>query len=542
MAVYLRMRQNPKIVFTSISQRTMEIVVLVLLVSFAALRDGATALAVANINNLTNAYRITSLIAWFIRLVAIIIIFRFGRLHFQTVVDLRNSLSDYDLTKSNVYNENDRQFLLGILNDLFTDFGDDGADDIGDHGGGSGSHKLESSGLPIRSEVHQHGDDFQAQQHVDSASNVPQADDVLNGRASVVSSHAEGIGKLNDLLRFHIPKQLPTQGLRSWALFRYVSAVVAFSYKDVVLFYDLWAWNDKGEFSYWSAKFAPYGGEYWYANANFDHPWRRVYPYENFLSVVGLMWQCFVLTPFGVWLLGALVRFLVWLHEWSRWPEWTAYAVFLPLLIVFESVLGYRVLFITNVEQLFWFLILPFDISNISPVKVNNPSDSGTSYVYDQEQYTKSVFRFQPLAGLNFLVDYYTEADNAGWVTPRPSIGTLEEGWTDKKPPPDWIIGYTAWFPTDTSLKILLWIFVIAPITILTWYVYEPSWFRTYRAIYWRKLWEKKSSDAENSTADGSTATSTSSHPKAPEPHTIGMKFDGGVAARESQDSPPDQI
>ena len=196
-----------------------------------------------------------------------------------------------------------------------------------------------------------------------------------------------GIDNVNKLLRFHIPKQLPTQGVRSWKLFRYVSAVVIFNFSDIVTYFDLWGWNDRGELApayRWLEEQiffgqVEYGNRYWYANAFFSPLWGQVYPYQNFLSVVGLIWQCFVLTPFSVWLLGALVRLLVWLHEKSRWPQWTAYVVFLPLFLLLESVLGLRMLFIINLEQLFWFLILPFDFTNVGQ------ASKGGIVFYDQD-------------------------------------------------------------------------------------------------------------------------------------------------------------
>ena len=365
MAVFLRLRRNPKIVFTSISQRIMELIVLVLIISFRAIVDGIDAIANADIqiednktyiNTKTNATafetrRVLAVVSWVVQLASIMIVYYFGREHFRTVIDLRRSLTNYDVVCSELSEESDRLFLLEILNDLFTDSKDS-------------------------------------------------------------QEQLEGIDKLNELLRYHIPRQLPVTGLRSWKLFRYISAVIAFGYENIVWFYDSWAWHTNQLY------YEAYQGdslEDIKKNAQFAEIWGRIYSYENFLSVVALVWQFFILVPFSVYLLCAEVRFLVWVQDKLKWPDWTSYALFMPILVIVEMICGWRNLFTLNVENLMWYLLVPYDYSDIYPVVVRGV------FVYDQNVVTKTVFRYQPWAGLDWLWMFWEDPNDTSsfkWILP----------------------------------------------------------------------------------------------------------------------------
>ena len=124
----------------------------------------------------------------------------------------------------------------------------------------------------------------------------------------------------------------------------------------------------------------------------------------------------------------------------------------------------------------------------------------------------KTVWRYQPLHGLNFLwmiiqdappelselgLAYWEENDSGDyrWITPRANRAGNALVW----PPPEWVLGYTAWFPTQWYLKLLLWIFVIVPITIATIYVYQPPVAFKYEKICWDKfvgMFRRKSNSA----------------------------------------------
>jgi hypothetical protein len=423
MAVFLKMRKTPNLIFSSMSQGVLQISVMVLIISFRALVDGIDALTNANIQleegdtqalqaksneeSLT-AYKITSILCWSVNLICICIVFIFGRMHFQAVTELRQSLTNFDVSEAQIFVESDREFLLEILNDLFKDRNSQ-------------------------------------QELTDGTQTVLEAEP-----AQSQGIGNQGLQKLNELLRFHIPKQLPTRGLRSWKLFGYVAAVITFGYQDVVWFYDLWGWHHPDAYIQFTKNARK--------NSFYHEVWGKLYPFVNFWSVVGFVWQFFVLTPFSVFLLCAEVRFLVWLHKKSGWPNWTAYAVFLPILIVLESILGLRLLFTNvNVGAVMWWLLQPYDIENIGWVVVNG------EYIYNQRDITKTVFRYAPIAGLDWLwlFDIQDNGDSPvsyWWCVPKPIPESKGFGakWADVQPPPVYILGWTAWFPTNAGLKVLL--------------------------------------------------------------------------------------
>ena len=74
--------------------------------------------------------------------------------------------------------------------------------------------------------------------------------------------------------------------------------------------------------------------------------------YQNFRSVIGLAWLVLVLMPFSAYLLGAQVKFFLSLHNWSGLPRWASFVLFLPMLIVVECILCWRMLLIDNLKQI----------------------------------------------------------------------------------------------------------------------------------------------------------------------------------------------
>jgi hypothetical protein len=68
-------------------------------------------------------------------------------------------------------------------------------------------------------------------------------------------------------------------------------------------------------------------------------------------ACIALLWAIFFVWPFEAFVMGAEVKLIVSLHEWSRLPRWTSYALFLPLFIFIENVLGLRQQFFYYVEK-----------------------------------------------------------------------------------------------------------------------------------------------------------------------------------------------
>ena len=136
----------------------------------------------------------------------------------------------------------------------------------------------------------------------------------------------------------------------------------------------MWAWNNDHHGEGSSAS------DYLVFNQRFNPVWSRVYPYQNFLSVLAFAWQSLILFPFSLYLLGVIVRFLVWLHQGSKQPTWVAFAMFLPIFVILECVLGLRTMIIQNIKHLMWYLLLPYDFSNIGPYVLKKKIKQLTEY------------------------------------------------------------------------------------------------------------------------------------------------------------------
>ena len=248
-----------------------------------------------------------ALVDWAFRVVVTIAVFYFGSLHFRTKENLRKILLNYDVTKAQLSDEDDREFLLSVVDDLFTDI--PVAADIGTGAQAPAppniSQKSKSSVSEFTIDA-SHRDDEQGVvdiQEPAAGSNAPgtvlppaaaettagaQVLTVLNPptvpeHSSAVSkqetcdydyvdeSLAEadppahnlsgppvtrvgpmcerpGIVAFNHAVKTQIPRQLPTEGLRSWKVFGYMAALLAFGYQDIVITYDLWAWNKNPDF------------------------------------------------------------------------------------------------------------------------------------------------------------------------------------------------------------------------------------------------------------------------------------------------------
>jgi hypothetical protein len=81
--------------------------------------------------------------------------------------------------------------------------------------------------------------------------------------------------------------------------------------------------------------------------------------YSPLISLVsGLAYITLVLNPFLVFLAFAHVKFWLALHEWSKWPRWTSYAIFCLLYLVVNAVLCLNVLIFQNVANLIFDMIV----------------------------------------------------------------------------------------------------------------------------------------------------------------------------------------
>ena len=122
-----------------------------------------------------------------------------------------------------------------------------------------------------------------------------------------------GIEKFNHAARTTIPEHVPMSGVRAFKLYGYVPSVVIFGYYELAYYYDRLAWPPK--FFYKT---------FWF----------------GVRASLALAYEAFVLWPFSTWIRSVQVK-IVWI-VWAKsgLPRWCSYAIFLPLLVLWDNVFG----------------------------------------------------------------------------------------------------------------------------------------------------------------------------------------------------------
>ena len=129
LAVYLRTRKNPKIIFTSIGMRVIEIAVITASVVCNLIIDvtedvtGADKIKAYQDEGQKNAYLITGWLVWGINLVVSVFIYYLGDRHYRALVELQGAMKNYDINTAQLGVESDRVFLLRIVDELFRHHG-----------------------------------------------------------------------------------------------------------------------------------------------------------------------------------------------------------------------------------------------------------------------------------------------------------------------------------------------------------------------------------------------------------------------------------
>ena len=173
--------------------------------------------------------------------------------------------------------------------------------------------------------------------------------------------------------------------------------------------------------------------------------------------------------PLSAFLLGAFVKLFLTLHKISEWPRWTSFVVFLPLLIYVDNVLGVRTMIIDNFKILCAYGAIAGKNSS------SNIGDDTEGYLWIEFQPFHGVenvllyhynFRIPPGNYLGWHADYF---DVSGSTTPH------------------WVVGWGSFFADTAVAQALIWIFLIVPITIFVYWIYEPRWSRVNRVIYWNR-------------------------------------------------------
>lgn len=182
-------------------------------------------------------------------------------------------------------------------------------------------------------------------------------------------------------------------------------------------------------------------------------------PYKNFASIIGLAYNVFVLNPLTAYLYAAQIKIFLGLYELSGLPRWTNYAIFLPLYLFAERVMWQLLLLQQNLSELIFIDMI-----------------AGASTGYCGETSTIPGFPDMPVMSAN-------RTCHKIWYNPLyGTTNTFLFLYHDlSKPIPEWYYSWNWYFDKTAWVDALLWIFVVIPITLFTYWVYEPIRLERYR-------------------------------------------------------------
>jgi hypothetical protein len=250
-----------------------------------------------------------------------------------------------------------------------------------------------------------------------------------------------GLAAFNNSIKVNVRNQLPTTGIRSWCVIGYATAVLfgcigGVQYRPLFDFQDQWGYVKTAASDSFDSNAIP---------APFA-------PYKDWRSVVSVAYMMLVLNPFQIFLIFAHLKFWLTLYEWSKWPRWTNYAIFCVLYLFVTCVLYADVMINQNVCNLIFDMMLG-----------------------EQDQYR---IWYQPLAGTTAaLIVLYHDTS---------------------KPIPEWVNGYYYYFDKKAWVTALLWIFLVVPITIFTYWLWEPRRLQKYRLQFWAYIMHKMRGAKDN--------------------------------------------
>ena len=223
--------------------------------------------------------------------------------------------------------------------------------------------------------------------------------------------------------------------------------------------------------------------------------------------------------PFNAYILSVEVKFFLSLHKWSGLPRWTSYAFFLPVLIVIENVLSIRMMVIDNCKswlagsviggytnhpllavyspsvrrlQLYPFGPPPPTTSGdpgstatggLNITNETSATASSPGFYYDYAVFNGYRLEYFPFYGPLQAVMYIYSTDNSDGI-------------------PTWLKGYRVNFGAETWVQVLVWLFLIVPITVFTYYIYESRTSRKFRAMAWGKLFKSSGGGGEKQVDD----------------------------------------
>ena len=388
--------------------------------------------------------------------------------YYRALRTLRSTLANFDVANTNLGVESDRELLLRIIDQLFTE--QDADDRVADLDGAPIADAPHSDGdlSPHTGKAHE-----VAQQvaHLMASQHSPGQEEILSAQLDQPEAHAlparhvsdshmittqqsnsgarrkslpnSGLAAFNLSVRTDVYNQLPISGIRSWNIFGYCMAVLVDGTWIAFNFYDAWGFIDHG-------KNKPEEVSTTVNVARFD--------YTSMRSVFALAYYMLVMNPFALFFFSAQIKLFLWLHELSGLPRWANYALFLPVYLFVELVVCLRLLIFSN-------------ITNLVVVELM----AGTYFFPG-----KHAIYYLPFYGpVSTFLQLYASSSDEEYYSRRRDWPAYYEGWV------------VLWDNTWVWFDVLLWIFAVVPITIGTYWLYEPIRLQNYRLQFWAFLMRK---------------------------------------------------
>jgi hypothetical protein len=264
--------------------------------------------------------------------------------HFRNIRILRDTLTNFNVAETKLGKENDRGLLLGIINELFVEE-DANEEDAALRTPLNANAAAERIGHALHTHIIE-GSQSPNRQSVDSS--IPIAEPVkiimpAEGPADAtdaggISKDNAGLSAFNRSLQVNVRHQLPTTGIRSWAILGYktsvlCAAVIRYSYGALFDYQDVWGFikTDSALSTFQSTGLYGLGslGEGFLSRttrigSNMLNPQTFaqlenssvIAPYQNWRSVAGLMYTMLILNPFQLFC--GFARIKLWLKKNSR--------------------------------------------------------------------------------------------------------------------------------------------------------------------------------------------------------------------------------
>jgi hypothetical protein len=409
LAIYSRLRENSKIVFISMDRMQIEFLFLILsilteIVVFAVQDSTSSTVAVLASIIARSDYNmpypdpdgrlgteISVWIAFFYFIIENVLVYLLAERYYNSLHRLRSSVAEFDVANTHLAIEKDRPLLLGIVNELFQssprqtynrdEIQASGAnpDEVQASGDLTDAPSNEPSGQPL---IDGHQLEVRLQQHA-------LQQNAASSQHTEVGVGSEGLAEFNRSVRENVEQQLPMTGVRSINLFGYSCAVVVAGSRLAFRYYDSWGYIKTGD----PSQAVPAD---W---VSVDEA--TTVPYRNWRSIVGLAYFILVLGPFLMFHYSIWMKAFLKLHEWSRLPRWTNYAIFLPILLFFKNVMWLDYTINANLENMLFtdllagetdthtFFFFPFNgLTNILLYLYHDESNPTPTWYYGGRKYS----------------------------------------------------------------------------------------------------------------------------------------------------------